>query len=152
LAFLAQKERENVNKMEKNDKLMTQMKKKEQLFRGKTLEELKNLDVREFAKLLPSTSRRNILRNFQEHEKFLSLVKDKLNKGKKSVRTHKRSLVVLPGLVGKRIQIYNGKDFLPVDIIFEMLGHKFGEFSPTRTKTKHSKDEKTGKKKGSVRK
>ncbi|NCN51994.1 30S ribosomal protein S19 [archaeon] len=128
-----------------NENNEVEVRKKEQLFRGKSLEELKTLEVREFAKLLSSNRKRNVLRNFQEHEKFLSLVNEKLSKGKKSVRTHKRELIILPGLVGIKLQIYNGRDFSPVDISFEMIGHKLGEFSPTRSKTKHSKDEKSKK-------
>jgi len=128
-----------------NENNEVEVRKKEQLFRGKSLEELKALDVREFAKLLSSNRKRNVLRNFQEHEKFLSLVNEKLSKGKKSVRTHKRELIILPGLVGIKLQIYNGRDFSPVDVSFEMIGHKLGEFSPTRSKTKHSKDEKSKK-------
>ena len=135
-----------------NKEIEMQMKKKEQLYRGKTLEELKSLEVREFAKLLPSHNRRNVLRNFQTHENFLSLVKEKIRKGKRSIRTHKRDLVILPGLVGTRLQVYNGREFIPFEVTFEMIGHKFGEFSLTRSKTKHSKDEKTGKKKGLIRK
>ena len=129
-----------------------EVRKKEQSFRGKSFEETLKLDVREFAKLLSSNRKRNVLRNFQEHEKFLSLVKEKLEKGKKSVKTHKRELVILPGLVGVKLQIYNGKEFVPVEITFEMIGYKLGEFSPTRVKAKHSKEEKSGKKVSNVKK
>jgi len=122
----------------------TQIKRKERKFKGKNLEELKQLDVREFAKLLKSRKRRTVLRNFQDHENFVSLAKEKLKKGKRSIRTHKRDLVVVPELIGMRLQIYNGREFVPVDLTIDMLGHKFGEFSMTRAKTKHNKD---GKKK-----
>lgn len=121
-----------------------QIKKKELMFKGKTVEELKTLDVREFAKLLRSRQRRTVLRNFQEHENFIKRVNAKLAKGKKSVKTHRRDLVIVPELIETRIQVYNGKDFMPVDITIEMLGHKLGEFAPTRTRAKHVKD---GKKK-----
>jgi small subunit ribosomal protein S19 len=117
-----------------------QVKKKELNFKGKTIEELKNLGVREFAALLRSRQRRTVLRNFQEHENFVKRVDSKLGKGKKSVKTHRRDLVIVPGLVDKRIQVYNGRDFLPVDITIEMLGHKLGEFAPTRAKTRHVKE------------
>lgn len=122
-------------------------KKKEQTFRGKTLGELTQLGVREFAKILPSGRKRNVLRNFQEHEKFLTRVKEKLQKGKKLIKTHKRDLVIMPELVGVKMGVYNGRDFVPVEITFEMLGHKLGEFSISRAKTKHSKEDKSGKKK-----
>lgn len=128
------------------------VKKKELLYRGKTLEELQAFDAREFAKLLSSNSRRHVLRNFQEHENFLKDVKEKTNNGKRSIRTHKRDLIILPGLVGKRIQVYNGREFVSFEVTFEMIGHKLGEFSPTRAKARHSKDEKSGKKKGPKRK
>jgi len=130
--------------METKNKMEMEVKKKVLRFKGKTLEELKELDVREFAKLLAARARRTVLRNFQEHENFIKRAKDKLKKGKRSVRTHKRDLVVVPGLIGIRLQIYNGKDFIPTEITMEMLGHKFGEFAPTRARAKHNKD---GKKK-----
>lgn len=129
-----------------------EVKKKEQLYKGKTLEELQSLDVREFAKLLPSRNRRTVLRNFQDHEKFLSKINEKTGKGKRAIKTHKRDLIVLPEMVGLRLMVYNGREFHPIDVIFEMIGHKLGEFSITRSKAKHSKDEKSGKKKGPVRK
>jgi small subunit ribosomal protein S19 len=124
-----------------------EVKRKEAKFKGKTLEELQKLDVREFAKLLNARQRRTVLRNFQEHENFLKRTKKFLEKGKKSVKTHKRDLVIVPQLVGIRLQIYNGRQFNPIDVTIEMLGHKFGEFSPTRAKAKHNKDEKGKKKK-----
>ena len=115
-----------------------ELKKKEFTYRGKTIEELKKLDVREFAKYLRSREKRNVLRQFQKIETFIERSKKKI-RNKKSVRTNQRDLVVVPEMVGMRIQIYNGKAFISVDIIGEMLGHKFGEFALTRTRVKHSK-------------
>ena len=113
-----------------------ELRRKQFTYKGKTVEELKTLDVREFAKYLRSRQRRTVLRQFQEIEKFVSKAKEKISKNKK-VRTHKRDLVVVPQMIGMRIQIYNGKTFVPVEIIEEMLGHKFGEFAPTRVRVKH---------------
>ncbi len=115
-----------------------ELKKKEFKFKGMLMEELQKFNVREFAKLLPSRKKRTILRNFQEHEEFITLAKSKNDK-KKQIRTHKRSLIIVPELVGLRIQIYNGNKFVPVDIVGEMLGHSFGEFSLTRARIKHEK-------------
>ena len=42
-------------------------------------------------------------------------------------------------MVGMKIQIHNGNNFVPVEIVGEMLGHKLGEFAPTRGKVKHGK-------------
>ena len=125
---------------------METTKKKELKFKGKTIEELKGLDVREFAKLLRSRQRRTVLRNFQRHENFVKRVQEQLGKGKKAVKTHIRDLVIVPELVGIRIQIYNGREFVPVDVTLEMPGHKFGEFSQTRARARHVKDDKSKKK------
>tara|TARA_Y100000310_G_C20543856_1_gene744636 strand:- start:291 stop:683 length:393 start_codon:yes stop_codon:yes gene_type:complete len=113
-------------------------KKKEFKYRGKTIEELKKLDVREFSKLLRSRQRRHILRNFQEIEGFVNRAKIKLDK-KKRIKTHKRDMIIVPELVGMNIQIYNGREFVPIEIQGEMLGHKLGEFAPTRPKIAHTK-------------
>lgn len=114
------------------------LRKKEFTFKGKTLEELKKLDVREFGKLLNSRQKRTVLRNFQEIENFVKRATKKSEKGKK-VKTHYRDLVIVPQLVGMQLQIYNGKEFVSFNVTEEMLGHKFGEFSPTRAKAKHTK-------------
>jgi small subunit ribosomal protein S19 len=115
---------------------MVEMTKKQFTFRGKTLEELKLMDVREFAKLLKSRQRRTVLRQFQKIEDFVNRANVKRNK-KKPIKTHLRDLVVVPQMVGMRIMIYNGKDFVPIDIVGEMLGHVLGEFALTRSRVKH---------------
>lgn len=110
---------------------------KEFLYRGKTLEELKKMDVREFAKCLPSRKRRSVLRQFDKIDQFITTCKEKIEK-KKKIRTHLRQLVIVPQMVGLTISIHNGKEFLPIEIIPEMLGHYIGEFVLTRKKVEHS--------------
>ncbi len=110
--------------------------KKQFTFRGKSIEELKTLDVREFAKYVKSRTRRAILRQFQTIEDFVSRAKRKAEKNK-PIKTHERGMIIVPQMVGMKIQIYNGHEFVPVEIIKEMLGHRLGEFSPTRGKIKH---------------
>jgi small subunit ribosomal protein S19 len=117
---------------------MIETKKKEFTYRGKTVEELKKLDVREFAKFLESRSRRAALRQFQDIENFISRCRKKESKDKK-IKTHKRNLIIVPQMVGMKMQIHNGNKFLPLEITGEMLGHRLGEFSPTRNRVKHSK-------------
>ncbi len=115
-----------------------EFKKKQFTYKGKAIDELKTLEVREFAKLVGSRQKRTILRNFQEIEDFINRSKVKLDKSK-PIKTHQRSLIVVPGMIGWKISIYNGNKFVPVEIIEEMLGHSFGEFAPTRAKIKHGK-------------
>ncbi len=113
-----------------------QFKKKEFSFRGKNLEELKQMDIREFAKILKSNEKRTILRQYDEIQKFVLRCNKKIQ-NKKLIRTHLRHLIIVPRLIGMKIHVYNGKNFVPVEIIGEMLGHRLGEFSVTRTKVKH---------------
>jgi len=124
--------------MENEETETTEIKKKDFSYRGKSLEELKKLDVREFAKHLKSRKRRNVLRQFHVIEDFVSRARIKISKGK-PIRTHQRDLVVVPEMVGMRIDIHNGKSFFPVNITGEMMGHTFGEFALTRSRVKHSK-------------
>ena len=109
---------------------------KEKLFRGKHMEELKKLDTREFAKFLKSRQRRAVLRSFNMIDKFIKSCQEKVANGK-AIRTHSRELVIVPAMVGMTIGIHTGKEFFPVKIVEEMLGHRLGEFALTRKFIKH---------------
>lgn len=56
-----------------------------------------------------------------------------------SIKTTSRNSVILPFLIGKTINVYNGKFFLPLLINEDMLGHKLGEFIPTRLRHVYKK-------------
>lgn len=114
-----------------------ELKSRDEKYRGKDVSYLKTLSVREAAALLPSRSRRTVLRHFELTEKFLKLCDEKIAR-KKKIRTHLRDLVVLPHFVGKTIGIYDGKAFQDVTITYEMIGHRLGEFALTRKKVNHS--------------
>ncbi len=115
---------------------MVESTKKQFTFKGKTIEELKALDVREFAKYLKSRQKRAVLRQFQTVETFVHRSKKKMEKNKQ-IKTHNRALVIVPQMVGMKISIHSGHSFVPIEIIKEMLGHRLGEFVPTRMKIKH---------------
>ena len=74
-------------------------------------------------------------------EKLLKKVSE-MEKGKKKkvIKTWSRRSVITPEFVGHTIAIHNGKQFIPVFISENMVGHKLGEFSPTRTFRVHSGD------------
>src|SRR5512135_412187 len=57
---------------------------------------------------------------------------------KKVLRTWSRRSTILPEMVGHTIAVHNGKKFIPVYVTENMVGHKLGEFSPTRTFKGHS--------------
>lgn len=111
-------------------------KKKEFMFRGKSTEELKKLDIREFAKYLTSRERRTILRNFDVVERFTKRCLDTAGKNR-IIRTNMRDIVIVPKLVGLTIQVHNGKEFMPLKVEAEMIGHRLGEFAFTRRPVKH---------------
>jgi len=72
-------------------------------------------------------------------EKFNSLGQ------KKVIPTWSRSSTILPIMIGHTISTYNGKEFIPVFITDQMVGHKLGEFAPTRTFKGHVKNDKKAK-------
>ncbi len=121
--------------MEKKEVIAVQS--REKLYRGKTLEFLKTLDVRESAKYLTSRSRRSILRNFNVIEEFIKTCQKRVQRGKR-IKTQMRDLVIVPQLVGLTISIHNGRKFEDIIITSEMIGHRLGEFSMTRSKVIHS--------------
>jgi small subunit ribosomal protein S19 len=107
--------------------------KEEFTYRGLKAEELKKLNMDELMELLPSRQRRRLKRGLtKDHRRLLSKVKDR-----DVVRTHLRDMIVLPEMVGKTIEIYNGKTFNRVEIIPEMVGHYLGEYSLTRGRVSH---------------
>lgn len=104
-------------------------------YKGKTTEELQKLSLNEFAELVPSRLRRSLKRGFTEEQK--KLLKS-IEKGSKNIKTHCRNMVILPSMVNKTIKIHQGKEFVPVLITEEMIGHVLGEFAMTRKKVAHS--------------
>jgi small subunit ribosomal protein S19 len=106
------------------------------LYRGKQIEELKALDIREFAKLLKSRQRRAIMRKYDVVDNFVKRCEKEASKNKQ-IKTQKRDIVIVPRLVGMTIAIHSGKEYFPVKITEEMLGHRLGEFAMTRKKVQH---------------
>ena len=111
------------------------MAKKEFTYKGKTTEELKNISLNELAQLLTARHRRTIRRGFTEQQKILL---KKLRVNKKNIETQCRDMLVLPEMIGKTIKVHRGKEFIPVMIEADMIGHYLGEFVLTRKKVAHS--------------
>ena len=68
--------------------------------------------------------------------KKIDKLKDKPNK--KPIKTWSRNSTIIPDFVGHSFMIHNGKSFIPITISEEMVGHKLGEFAPTRTFKGHT--------------
>lgn len=112
-------------------------------YRGYTLEELQKMSMDQFINLLPARQRRSLLRGLTPQQRILlekiRKVKRLQQKTKKHVviRTHVRDMIILPEMVGLAIAVYNGKEFILVEIKPEMIGHFLGEFSPTCARVEH---------------
>jgi len=67
------------------------------------------------------------------HKLLSKLEKSRGSKKKSVIKTWSRASMIIPGMVGETIAVHNGKTFVPVFVTENMVGHKLGEFSPTRS-------------------
>ena len=72
------------------------------------------------------------------HKLLKKVDKAKESKKKVVIKTWSRSSMIIPDMVGETIVVHNGKTFIPVFVTEMMVGHKLGEFSPTRNFKGHS--------------
>ncbi|MBI4896695.1 MAG: 30S ribosomal protein S19 [Candidatus Aenigmarchaeota archaeon] len=111
---------------------------REALYRGKKLDELKQMTLEEFSALLGSRTRRSLQRGLtKQQKKLLEAIRAKRGQ-QKPIRTHVRDMVILPEMIGATLAIYTGKEFVNVTLDEAMLGHVLGEFALTRHRVKHS--------------
>ncbi len=103
-------------------------------YHGFRLEELQGMGISELLPVMPARPRRKITRGFTRgEENFLA----RIRAGDDKIRTHLRDMIIMPEMVGKEIEIYNGKEFQKVEIQPEALFHYLGEFALTRRKVSH---------------
>ena len=79
---------------------------------------------------------------FVDHHLLAKVDKARNASDKRPIKTWSRRSTILPDFVGLTIAVHNGKQHIPVLITENMVGHKLGEFSPTRTFKAHSGDKK----------
>jgi len=78
------------------------------------------------------------------NEKLLKKIEAMNEKGEKKVlKTRSRASTIFPQMVGHTIAVHDGRKHVPIYISEDMVGHKLGEFAPTRTYRGHGKDEKS---------
>ncbi|QIW23288.1 30S ribosomal protein S19 [Sulfolobus sp. S-194] len=109
-------------------------------YRGKSLDELLNMPMDEFIKLLPSRQRRSLKKGFSDKQRrLLEKIRKYVREGKynKTIKTHVRNMIILPEMVGLKFAVYNGKEFVEFQVVPEMIGHYLGEFSITTKKVEH---------------
>jgi len=115
---------------------------REEKYFGKTIEELNQMGVEEFAELVGSRARRSLKRGFDKKllKKFDKAIAEKANgKEPKPIRTHHRTTVVIPKMVGLRVAVHRGNSFDIIEIAPKMLGHYLGELVMTRKRLSHGK-------------
>ena len=82
---------------------------------------------------------------FVDEKLMKKVTKAKEEDSQKIIKTWSRRSTILPQFVGLTFGVYNGQKFIPVSVSENMVGHKFGEFSPTRTFKGHTAaDKKAG--------
>lgn len=70
---------------------------------------------------------------FVDHHLMAKVIKQNDESNKKPIKTYSRRSVVTPDMIGHTFEVHNGKKFISVFVTESMVGHKLGEFSPTRT-------------------
>ncbi len=108
--------------------------KRQFLYRGKTVDELKRMNMDEFIQLLPARQRRSLKRGLpNRHKKLLERLRRSYRAKKKGkeliVRTHCRDMIIFPEMVSLTVGVYNGHEFVTYKIYPEMIGCFLGEFS-----------------------
>ena len=115
---------------------------KEFSYRGHSLNSLTGMSMDEFINLLPSRQRRSLQRGLTPEQRILLEklrdAKEAQKEGKDvSLKTHVRDLIILPEMVGAKIAVHNGKEFVAMEIRPEMIGHYLGEFAITNKPVRH---------------
>lgn len=80
---------------------------------------------------------------FIDHHLIKKVDEARANNDKRPLKTWSRRSMIMPDMVGLTIAVHNGRQHMPVYISENMVGHKLGEFAPTRTFRGHAADKKT---------
>ncbi|PWR73567.1 30S ribosomal protein S19 [Methanospirillum stamsii] len=108
--------------------------KEEFTYHGYKIDELRELSLQDLLPVMPSYARRKVNRGWTiGEEKLLSDIRE----GRSRIRTHQRDMIILPEMIGRELEIYNGKDFIRVELQPESVFHYLGEFALTRRRVSH---------------
>ncbi len=112
---------------------------KEFRYRGYSLEQLNNMSTESILQLLPSRARRSLNRGISDDKrKVLEDIRaSKEGKAQGPIKTHARDMLILPVMVGSTVAVYSGKEFVPLEIKPDMIGHYLGEYVITNKKVVH---------------
>lgn len=103
-------------------------------YRGFRIDDLKQMGISDLVKIMPARARRKINRGLTRGEEtFL----ENIRSGDEKIRTHLRDMIILPEMIGREVEIYNGKEFVKVEFQPESVFHYLGEFALTRKRVAH---------------
>ena len=112
---------------------------KEFTYRGLSQKELEELPLDKLFKLFPARARRSLTRGIDDNKR--KLIKEikavKAGELKTNIKTHLRDLLILPYMTGVTVNVFSGKEFRPVVITTQMVGHYLGEFVITNKRVNH---------------
>ncbi len=108
-------------------------------YRGIPLSELENTSLEKLFQLFTARQRRSLTRGITDGKRKLieEIKAAKAGKVTTPIKTHVRDLIILPYMVGITVNVYSGKDFVPVPIVSEMIGHYLGEYVITNKRVQH---------------
>ena len=109
---------------------------KEFTYHGLSKEELDNISNEKLFKLFTARVRRSLTRGINDDKrKLMEEMKDENNKN--PIKTHLRDVIILPYMIGKTVQVFSGKEFVPIIITIQMVGHYLGEYVITNKRVNH---------------
>ena len=112
---------------------------KEFTYRGLSQKELENLPLDKLLQLFPARARRSLTRGINDNKRKLIEEMKAAKSGilKNPINTHLRDVLILPTMVGFTVNVFSGKEFRPVTITTEMVGHYLGEYVITNKRVSH---------------
>ena len=112
---------------------------KEFSYRGIPKEELENMSLEKLFQLFNARQRRSLTRGITDGKRKLieEIKAAKAGKMKNPIKTHVRDLIILPYMVDVTVNVFSGKEFMPVTIRTEMIGHYLGEYVITNKRVSH---------------
>jgi len=108
-------------------------------YRGLSQKELEELSLDKLLKLFPARIRRSCTRGINDNKRKLigDIKAAKEGKLKTPINTHLRDLIILPYMIGTTVNVFSGKEFVPVTITSEMVSHYLGEYVITNKRVSH---------------
>ena len=108
-------------------------------YRGLPQKELEELPLDKLLKLFPARIRRSLTRGINDNKRKLigEIKATKEGKLKTPINTHLRDLIILPNMIGTTVNVFSGKEFVPVTITSEMVSHYLGEYVITNKRVSH---------------